>query len=84
MFVHYLLNLTEDSLAYQCAMAPDKLSLPGLISKTKDFIKELELPDVQSVTKLRWTTLVHKKLLIKNKDDIIKASVRYKKIDTKT
>ena len=27
--------------------------------------------------------MVHKKLLIKNKDDIIKASVRYKKIDTK-
>ena len=54
LFVHHLVNLTEDSLAYQCAMVQDKLSLPGLISETKDIIKEMELPDIQSVTKLQW------------------------------
>ena len=83
LFVHHLVNLTEDSLAYQCAMVQDKLSLPGLISETKDIIKEMELPDIQSVTKLQWKNLVQQKLLIKNKDDLIRASVRYKKINTK-
>ena len=83
MFVHHLFNLTDDSLAYQCAMVQDKLSLPGLISETKEIISELQLPDMQSVTKIQWRNMVHKKLLVKNKDDILKASVRYKKIDTK-
>ena len=81
-FVHHLFNLSEDSLANQVAILQDRLSLPGLISEMKEVIKDLELPDMKKVTKIQWKNLVNRKIKEKNKNDLVKQSERYKKINT--
>ena len=80
LLVHHLVNLPEDSLAKQVAEVQDKLNLPGLISEMKEIIKHLELPNVESVSKMQWKSKVNESMINKNKKDIIQQSERYKKI----
>lgn len=79
----YLVNPPEDSLAKQVAEVQDKLNLPGLISEMKEIIKHLELPNVESVSKIQWKSQVNKSMINKNRKDIIQQSERYKKICSK-
>ena len=82
LFIHHLINVEEDSLAHQCALVQDKLSLPGLISEMKEAIKELDLPNMKNVPRNQWKSLVNKKMKEKYRNDLVKLSERYKKINT--
>ena len=64
LLVHHLVNLPEDSLAKQVAEVQDKLNLPGLISEMKEIIKHLELPNVESVSKMQWKSKVNESMKI--------------------
>jgi hypothetical protein len=82
IFVHHLFNLPETSLANQCAIMQEEMSLPGLISEIKEVLAELDLPNMKSLSKLQWKNLVNKKILKKNKDDLVNMAKNYKKIDS--
>ena len=44
LFYHHLINLPEDTLAFEVAKTQDTLSYPGLIGECKTLIEEYELP----------------------------------------
>ena len=74
------MNLPEDSLAHECAVIQERFSFPGLITEMKEVLKELDLPDMKSVSKDQWKSLVYRIMKEKNKQDLVKISERYKKI----
>ena len=81
LFYHHLINLPEDTLAFEVAKTQDTLSYPGLIGECKTLIEEYELPSVSSVTKEQWKKLVNNKISEYNKNELLERIKSYKKLD---
>ena len=82
-FFHHILHLNNDSLAWQVGEVQLKLGLPGLLQECMLWTKELELPDALKCTKLQWKNLVKRKIVEKNRNDLLEMikEKEYKKID---
>ena len=83
LFFHHLHHLSEDSLAWQICQTQSKLALPGLVQECESLIDSLELPSVGECSQLKWKNEVNKKLLTKNRNDLLEQMEKknYRKID---
>ena len=71
LFYHHLLQLPEESLAWEVAQVQSNLALPGLISECAALVLDMELPEAKSCTKLEWKKLVNQNIKKKNRQDIL-------------
>ena len=82
MFYHHLMNLPEDSLAYQIAHLQDSLAFPGLIAECQSLFEIYGfMGDPKLIPKQQWKTFYKKVIKEKNKDDILSKMKEYKKLD---
>ena len=75
------MNLPENTLAYQIAHVQDKLGYPGLVSECKSLLKMYKIEeDPKLCSKFQWKKICKRKILEKNKDDILENVKKYKKL----
>ena len=83
LLYHHLIHLPHDSLAGEIAKIQNELELPGLVQECKEKIQEMMLPEPNLCSKFQWKHAIKKKMMDKNKMDILGQvrSREYKKID---
>ena len=81
LFLHHLATLPETSLAREVYDLQNQLNLPGLVSECQEFLRDHEFVAIYKYSKFQWKRTIKKIILEKNKDDLIKMSQKYKKID---
>ena len=82
LFYHHLLQLPQDSLAWQIAQTQINLGLPGLTQECSINCKEMKFPNPGTLSKMNWKRPVNQKIKDKNKNDLLSSMERYKKLDT--
>ena len=81
MFFHHLINLPEQSLAYQIASVQNTLGYPGLIGECKALLDLYQIDSYpEQLSKLQWKRICKRMVMNKNKTDILEQSKKYKKI----
>ena len=82
MFYHHIMNLPEDSLAYQIAKMQESLAFPGLIAECKQLLDSYGcMGDPKFVPKQQWKNHYKRVIREKNKSDILQSMKNYKKLD---
>ena len=82
MFLHHVATLDQDSIAYQVYHTQKRLMLPGLVEECSEMLAELQVCDITQYSPGQWETLVSKKMMDKNTNDLLENMKRnYKKID---
>ena len=81
LFLHHLATLPETSLAKEVYDLQTQLNLPGLVSECHEFLRDQEFVAIHKYSKFQWKSKIKKIILEKNKDDLIKMSQKYKKIN---
>ena len=82
MFLHHLLNLPENSLAYQLACVQDSLGYPGLIAECKSLLNVYNIKENPKLcSKVQWKKLWKKRILEQNRKDILEIVKKYKKLN---
>ena len=81
MFYHHLINLPENTLAFEVAQVQEILGYPGLVQEAKLLIERYGLPNPQPFTKNQWKTLTKKAISNENQKDLLEKIRSYKKLD---
>ena len=82
MFYHHLINLPENSLAYEIAATQTAMSFPGLMMECAKLMENYEITDAKSYTKIQWKKIVKKKVTDKNRESLLEiVKKKYKKLD---
>ena len=71
MFYHHLINLPENSLAYEIAATQTAMSFPGLMMECAKLMENYEITDAKSYTKIQWKKIVKKKVTDKNRESLL-------------
>ena len=71
MFYHHLINLPENTLAFEVAQVQEILGYPGLVQEAKSLIERYGLPNPQPFTKNQWKTLTKKAISNENQKDLL-------------
>ena len=81
LFLHHLETLPKSSLASEVYLIQKTLSLPGLAVECSKYLAELDITDsVESYTKMQWKHLIKNRIIEKNRQDLLCAIKKYKKI----
>ena len=79
-FVHHLEHLETTSLAYEVYQEQKKLALPGLASEANEIMVDLEIePSTPNSSKTIWKQLVKRKIMEKNRQDLLSRIKKNKK-----
>ena len=81
MLYHHISTLSDNSLAYQILCQQEHLSLPSVFDEIRSFLAKYEIIDVKSFTKKEWHTFVKRCIENENRESLLEASKRYKKLD---
>ena len=81
-FIFHATHLSKDSLAYQVLETQQKMET-GLWNEILLFLRELEIEiyELEDLTKTQWKSRVWDAVLIKNRSDLLKMIEPYKKLD---
>ena len=82
LFIHRVATLPNDSLASECYEEMLKHSLPGIVSNCVSHMNQWGITNIRQYSKWSWKKLMKEKIKLKNFQDLLKQSERYKKIDT--
>ena len=81
MFYHHLINLPEDSLAFEITKVQEVLGYPGLVQECKSLIVKYNLPPAHLFSKGQWRTMVKRATRKMNEEEILNKMKKYKKLD---
>ena len=81
VFVSYILNQNDESLALQMLKIQEKLKLPGLVKECKTIITDLRLPDIftQKITHNSWSNIVKGVIFEENEKELKNDMEKFKK-----
>ena len=81
-FLNYILNQSENSLAYQILKEQKENDFPGLVKECTLFIDELKIEDpfMKKFSKLGWKRIVKKAILEANSIELKNEILEYKKL----
>ena len=83
MFYHHIATLSEDCLAREFFEEQRKnKDFPGLVSQCEEVLAEWNILNVEVYSKYTWKRLVKLKIKKRNKEDLLRWSETYKKVDT--
>ena len=78
---HHISTLPENALSYQILCQQERLNLPSVFDDIRSFLARYEVVDIKSFTKKEWATFVKKCIHNENREYLLDASKRYKKLD---
>ena len=80
-FLHHLMNLPTNSLAFQIASSQARLDYPGLIPECNIILEFYGITgNPTDYSRAQWKTICRKKIFEKNKNEILEMSKKYRKI----
>ena len=80
-FLHHLATLPKGTLARDFYDQQKEHNLPGLICETKGHLQQFGVNDVDQYSKYQWNKIIKQNILLKNKNELLAMSQKYKKID---
>ena len=78
---HHISCLPDSAIASKVLLLQQRLHLPGLHQDVGSFLKENEIFDAKSFSKVEWKTMIKRKIKSLNRANLIEAARNYKKID---
>ena len=84
LFVHHLATLPPDSLAREVFELQNHFHLPSLMDECNSFIETFCHQKIENFTKNQWKKMVKRKIVEKNRQDLLDQMKGYQKIDYST
>ena len=84
LLLHHIASLPDSCLAKEVYDLQKNLNLLGLVAECRNVLFDNNIfVDIESYTKYQWKRLVKKIICKLNKDELVKMSKKYQKIDYK-
>ena len=80
MLRHHLETLPGNAVAFQVLQVQKKLGLPSLCPETDDFLREHNITNIRSYTKLQWRRFISELISERNKNQLLLEMSQSKKI----
>ena len=81
IFYHHLACLPEEALAHQVLTIQEKFHFPNLLNDISHFLNKHEISNVCDYSKQEWRKFVKKTIDHENRESLLEASKKYKKLD---
>ena len=83
LFIFHLANLPTNSLGREVYETQLSLELPGVVTKTKPILNELNITNPRVLSKAQYRKIIMNYIKSKNKNDLLLWMQKFKKIDYK-
>ena len=81
LLLHHIATLSDSCLAKEVYNLQKELNLPGLVSECSNVLRENDIYDIAMYSKYQWKKIAKSITCKLNKDELIRMSKKYKKID---
>ena len=81
IFMHHLATLPHGSLANEFYQIQSVNPYPSIVNECKEYLKNWNIENIEQYNKYRWKILIRKKIVEKNRLDLLSQMEGFKKID---